>query len=132
MGLFGKLFEKKICDICGGEIGLLGNKKLEDGNMCKTCARKLSPWFDDRRHSTVEQIRRQLAYREENAAALQGFQPAVTYGESDYLHAEVTNGMPTRFVVEKTRDFREENADLIRFQDVKSFDIDVQEYRREL
>ena len=132
MALFGKLFEKKECHLCGGEIGLLGNKKLEDGNMCKTCARKLSPWFDDRRHSTVEQIRRQLAYREENAAALQGFQPAVTYGESDYLHAEVTNGMPTRFVVAKTRDFREENADLIRFQDVKSFDIDVQEYRREL
>ena len=26
MGLFGKMFEKKNCDICGGEIGLLGNK----------------------------------------------------------------------------------------------------------
>ena len=35
MGLFGKLFEKKECAICGGEIGLLGNRKLEDGNMCK-------------------------------------------------------------------------------------------------
>ena len=33
MGLFGKLFEKKSCDICGGEIGLLGNRKLEDGNL---------------------------------------------------------------------------------------------------
>lgn len=56
MGLFGKLFEKKECAICGGEIGLLGNRKLEDGNMCKACASKLSPWFDERRHSTVEQI----------------------------------------------------------------------------
>ena len=28
MGLFGKLFEKKECAICGGEIGLLGNRKL--------------------------------------------------------------------------------------------------------
>lgn len=51
MGLFGKLFEKKECAICGGEIGLLGNRKLEDGNMCKACAAKLSPWFDERRHS---------------------------------------------------------------------------------
>ena len=40
MGLFGNLFEKKICSVCGGEIGLLGNRKLEDGNLCKNCAKK--------------------------------------------------------------------------------------------
>ena len=38
MGLFDKLFSKKECSICGGEIGLLGNRKLEDGNLCKNCA----------------------------------------------------------------------------------------------
>ena len=37
------LFDKKYCDICGEKIGLLGNRKLEDGNLCKDCARKLSP-----------------------------------------------------------------------------------------
>lgn len=132
MGLFGKLFEKKECHLCGGEIGLLGNRKLEDGNMCKACAKKLSPWFDDRRHSTVEQIRQQLAYREENSVELQSFHPSVCYGESDRVHAEVVNGLPTRFVVAKTEDFLEENADLIAFRDVISFDVDVQEYRREL
>ena len=42
MGIFGKLFEKKECSVCGGEIGLLGNRKLEDGNLCKNCAAKLS------------------------------------------------------------------------------------------
>ena len=47
------LFDKKICDICGEKIGLLGNRKLDDGNLCKDCAKKLSPWFEDRRHSTV-------------------------------------------------------------------------------
>ena len=65
MGLFGKIFEKKSCDICGGEIGLLGNRKLEDGNLCKECAKKLSPFFSERRRSTVEQIREQLDYREQ-------------------------------------------------------------------
>ena len=45
MGFFKKLFEKKDCEICGGEIGLLGNRKLVDGDMCKKCAAKLSPWF---------------------------------------------------------------------------------------
>ena len=76
MGFFGKLFEKKSCDLCGGEIGLLGNRKLEDGNCCKNCAGKLSYWFDDRRHSTVEQIRQHLAYREVNKRELAGFRPS--------------------------------------------------------
>ena len=60
------LFDKKYCDICGEKIGLLGNRKLEDGNLCKDCARKLSPFFSERRNSTVEDIKRQLAYRAEN------------------------------------------------------------------
>ena len=47
------LFDKKYCDICGEKIGMLGNRKLEDGNLCKNCARKLSPWFSDRRNSTA-------------------------------------------------------------------------------
>ena len=54
-------FDKKYCDVCGEKIGLLGNRKLEDGNLCKNCAKKLSPWFDERRHSTVAQIKEQLA-----------------------------------------------------------------------
>ena len=81
MGLFGKLFEKKECSICGGEIGLLGNRKLEDGNMCKTCAAKLSPWFEDRRESTVAQIEEQLAYREANKEKVAAFTTTRTLGQ---------------------------------------------------
>ena len=40
------LFDKKYCDICGEKIGLLGNRKLEDGNMCKNCAAKLSSMIE--------------------------------------------------------------------------------------
>ena len=68
------LFDKKNCDICGDKIGLLGNRKLDDGNLCKNCAAKLSPWFEERRHSTVEEIKRQLDYREENKNAVRNFQ----------------------------------------------------------
>ena len=67
------LFDKKYCDICGEKIGLLGNCKLDDGNLCKECAQKLSPWFEERRHSTVEEIKRQLAYREQNKELVQKF-----------------------------------------------------------
>ena len=67
------LFDKKICDICGEKIGLLGNRKLDNGNLCKDCAKKLSPWFEERRHSTVEDIKRQLEYRERNKKAVMDF-----------------------------------------------------------
>ena len=53
------LFDKKFCSICGEKIGLLGNRKLEDGNLCKDCAAKLSPWFTERKQSTVEEIKEQ-------------------------------------------------------------------------
>ena len=60
------LFDKKYCDICGEKIGLLGNRKLENGNLCKDCAKQLSPFFSERRRSTVEEIREQLNTKEIN------------------------------------------------------------------
>ena len=33
------LFDKKFCDVCGEKIGMLGNRKLEDGNTAKTVRR---------------------------------------------------------------------------------------------
>ena len=74
------LFDKKYCDFCGRKIGLFGNKKLEDGNMCKDCASKLSPWFSERRHSTKEEIAAQLAYREANRAAVAAFRTTRSIG----------------------------------------------------
>lgn len=132
MGLFGKLFEKKECSICGGEIGLLGNRKLEDGNMCKNCAAKLSPWFSDRRESTVAQIEAQLQYREENQAKLNGLQVTKRIGEYYKMFIEEVNGVPTRFVVCYDSDYRAANADIVAFKDVSSCVIDIREHRKEL
>ena len=132
MGLFGKLFDKKECAICGGEIGLLGNRKLEDGNMCKHCAAKLSPWFSDRKHSTVQEIEAQLQYREENRAKLNGFRVSRSLGEYCKMHVEEVNSVPTRFVVCRSDDYREVNADIVEFKDVSSCKIDIREHRREL
>ena len=109
MGLF-DAFKKKDCEICGKEVGLFGYKKLEDGEICKDCLKLLSPWFDDRRHSTVEQIKQQIAYREENRAALNGFHPTMAFGECYTLRVELENGVPSRFVVERTDNYKEENA----------------------
>ena len=67
------LFDKKYCDVCGEKIGLLGNRKLEDGNLCKDCAAKLSPFFSEWKSSTVDEIKKQLDYREENRKELERF-----------------------------------------------------------
>lgn len=131
MGLF-DAFKKKDCEICGKEVGMFGYKKLEDGEICKDCVKLLSPWFDDRRHSTVEQIKQQLVYREQNKVALETFYPSVAYDGRYTLRAEVVNGIPTRFVVERANNYKEENADIVNFKDVTSFNIDVQEFHREL
>ena len=79
------LFDKKFCDFCGNKIGLLGNKKLEDANMCKDCASKLSPWFNERRHSTKADIDRQLEYREQNKAAVASFTTTQSLGRTTKL-----------------------------------------------
>ena len=100
MALFGKLFEKKECAICGGEIGLLGNRKLEDGNCCKNCAAKLSPWFSDRRQSTVEEIKEQLAYREANQEKVAAFRVTRTLGEGMKVLLDEDDG---RFMVTSAR-----------------------------
>lgn len=128
MGLFGKLFEKKVCDLCGGDIGLLGNRKLEDGNMCKTCAGKLSPWFSERRSSTVEQIREQLAYREDNRKAVESFQVTASYGEGTRL---LLDENARKFLVTRSKDLQEANPDVVDFAQVTGVDIDIDEHSSE-
>ena len=127
MGLFGKIFDKKECDICGGEIGLLGNRKLDDGNLCKNCAKKLSPWFEERRHSTVEDIKKQLAYREANKEKVQAFQVTREFaGDSYHVFMDDTKG---QFTV-ATRISVEDNPDIVSLSQVTSFKLDVQQNRR--
>ena len=129
MALFGKLFEKKECAFCGEDIGLLGNRKLEDGNMCKQCANKLSPWFDDRRKSTVDQISRQLEYREENQGKVSAFRTTRTFGEEYKLLLDEGAG---NFMVARTRNLIDENPDVIQFTEVTGCDLDIDEDRYEL
>lgn len=130
MGLFDKIFEKKECAVCGGEIGLLGNRKLEDGNLCKQCAKKLSPFFSDRRHSTVEEIKTQLAYREENQRQLANFHPTLTYGHNGRkVYVDMAQN---KFIVTRSSSWRDENPDIIEFSQVTACDTDIKEHKREL
>ena len=127
------LFDKKYCDFCGDKIGLIGNRKLEDGNMCKDCAKKLSPFCDDRRHSTVEHIKAHLQYREQNAVALKSFTPTLVLGENTKFY--IDNNSRT-FVVSKysqgSDKWFEENPDVIPFSQVTGCGLDIDEDQDEI
>lgn len=129
MGLFGNLFDKKECSVCGGEIGLLGNRKLEDGNLCKNCAKKLSPWFSDRRKSTVDEIKQQLAYREENRGKCAQFRPTRVMGERCKVLIDESHGW---IAVSRTDNIVDENPDIIDFSQLTGCRLDVDEHRNEI
>ena len=125
------LFDKKYCDICGDKIGLLGNRKLEDGNMCKDCAKKLSPFFSERRSSTVNEIKQQLEYREQNKQILAGFSPMFTFGEDDKIYIDP---MKQSFVVSRRNpgSWSDENPDVIPLSSVTGCNLRVDEDREEI
>lgn len=122
------LFDKKFCNICGEKIGLLGNRKLENGNLCKDCAKKLSPWFSDRRRSTVEDIKEQLAYREENRGRAAQFRITRTYGESWKVLIDEEHRW---FTVTRARDLAEANPDILDFDAITGCRVDIDEDKRE-
>ena len=123
------LFDKKYCDICGEKIGLLGNRKLEDGNLCKNCARKRSPFFSDRRNATVGEIRQQLAYREEDQLRLADFHPDSTFGRFKKVYVDRAGG---KFIVTTASNWRDDNPDLISFSQVTGVDTDIHENKTEI
>lgn len=122
------LFDKKVCDICGEKIGLLGNRKVDDGNVCKNCAKKLSPWFTERRHSTLNDIREQLAYREQNKQAVQSFQ--ITNQITTYSYSVLVDAIHGNFAV--ARKFgMEENPDIISLSQLIGCNLDIKQNRKE-
>lgn len=123
------LFDKKYCDICSAKIGLLGNRKLEDGNMCKECASKLSPLFNERRSSTVEEIKEQLAYREENKTKLNSFNPDMCFGESKKIYVDIKS---KKFIVTSTSKWREYNPDIIDFSQIINIETNIEEDKEEI
>ena len=122
-------FDKKYCNICGEKIGVFGNRKLEDGNLCKDCASKLSPFFEERRGSTVEEIKEQLAYREENEARISEFVPTKVIGRTNLICIDEDN---KRWIFTRTRKWKDNNPDIIAFSQVTGCDVDIEEEKDEI
>lgn len=123
------LFDKKYCDICGEKIGLLGNRKLADGNLCKNCAKKLSPWFGERRSSTVQEIKEQLDWREANRERAAQFRATRSFGERTKLLLDETHRW---FTVTRATSPADDNADVLDFSAITGCRMDIDENRTEL
>lgn len=122
------LFDKKFCDICGEKIGLFGTRKLEDGKVCSKCAKKLSPWFSERRQSTLEEIRAQLAYREDNRQRVADFHVTRSLGGATQV---LLDEDARRFLVTDAKDLAEANPDVLEYAQVTGCELDIDEHRHE-
>lgn len=127
------LFDKKFCDICGEQIkglgSVFGTCKLEDGNICKNCASKLSPFFTGKKKTTVEDIKAQLAYREQNKEVLKTVKPTLIFGNNFKVYVDTNS---SKFFATRNSDYISENPDVINFTDVSSVQIDIQENKDEI
>lgn len=127
MGLFGKMFEKKNCTICGKELGVVfGKAKIEDGHICKDCEAKLSPFFQNRRHSTTAQIQEQLNYREANKPAVAAFHATRTIGSTTKVYIDED---ASKFIVTDKAPslWADANPDVLDFSQVTGADYEVDE-----
>ena len=122
------LFDKKYCDVCGEKIGLMGNRKLSDGNLCKDCAGKLSPWFSERKQSTVQEIKEQLAYREENLTAVREFHTTRTLGRNTKV---LLDEDAHKFMVTSASNLENANPDVLNFSQVTGCNLDIDEHKSE-
>ena len=121
------LFDKKTCDICGEKIKLFA-RKVEDGNLCKECTKKLSPWFSERKKSTVADIKAQLEYREENKEAVKNFNVTRTIGDN---YKVMLDENAQKFLVTNQRKWQDENPDVLDFGMVTGVTLNTEEHKTE-
>ena len=96
--------------------------------MCGKCQEKLSPWFTERKQSTIAEIQEQLDYREANKEKVAAFRTTRTFGSYTKLLLDEDN---RKFMVTSARNLAEANPDVLDFSDVTGCTIDIDEDRRE-
>jgi hypothetical protein len=122
------LFDKKYCDFCGEKIGLLGNRKLADGNMCKDCFKKASPYLTGRKEFAVAEMKQHLEEREANKAKVASINPTSTYGTGTKVYVDENQGL---WFVSSDKNWRNDNPDILTIEQVTGVLVDVDEDKRE-
>lgn len=123
------LFDKKTCDFCGKKIGLLGNRKLNDGDMCKDCAKGISPYLKGRKQFSVADMKEHLDYRQENKRKLERFSPTRTMGSYYKLYIDDNSG---QWLISRLARYKDDNPDILTFDQVTGCTVTVDEDRDEI
>ncbi len=123
------LFDRKICDICGGKCGLLGGKKVKDGRLCSDCAKKQSPYLPGRKNFTVEEMRQHLADRERNQEMINSFAPTRTIGRHLKLYIDDGNGS---WFITSARRYQDDNPDIFQTDQILGARVDIDRDDREV
>ena len=129
MSFFDKMFDKKICSICGAPIDYFKNNKLLNGNCCQKCASELSPWFNNLNNSTVENIRYQIYWRRENNKKLQLFYPTISLGTDFKV---LIDEIKSQFTIARNGNYIQDKSDIISCANITSCNIDIKENKKEV
>ncbi len=136
------LFKKENCCLCGGKTGLF-DKKCQDGKICKDCQGKLSVWFDDYKDATADSLNEQIAQKATDAEDMKLCNFSKVFGEFGVILLdeekrkfaalrETSSGLfGSQRSVKSFEDIADLNPDLISFDQVKDFEIDITEGTRE-
>lgn len=120
------LFEKKFCEICGEKAKLLSRTAISDGYICGDCRKLLSEFSDDFSSKTTDDIKKEMAFREENKAAFAEFCESRAIGE----HNEILVDDSKRWwVLSDSDDYANGNPDVFRFDEFIRTDV-REDYRR--
>lgn len=122
---------KTECAVCGGDTALLTRMKIADGVICEACANRLSPWFRDYLGATADEIRAQLAYREENRKKLANFHMTKAYGLKKYPDAIqfIVDEEARQFVCVEgpAETYKDRNPDVFDYRDVTDVMLEIDE-----
>jgi len=138
------LFKKEKCCLCGGKTGLL-DKKCLSGKVCKECAQKMSPWFHDYKNVSAGALDAQRLGRENDAEIVKAkiYNFSKIFGEFGVILIDENEKMFVAFPdtsnglfgnqrkVKSIDDVMDLGPDIIRFDQVEDFEIDIKEMTRE-
>ena len=136
------LFKKENCCLCGEKAGLL-DKKCIDGKVCKNCVKKLSVWFDDFKNADKTLLESQLAIRAADASLAKNMNFNKVFGEYGVILIDEANRKFIAFPstssglfgnqrnVKSLDDVIDLGPDIISFDMVEDFEIDINEMTRE-
>lgn len=117
------LFDTKKCCICEAKV-TNQDIKLKDGYVCVSCAQQFSPYYQPQVSTTIQQIKEHIAYRHNNKILLESFAPTKILGGITKVYIDEPKGL---FIVSDAEDYRQENPDVLRIDQIFSVQCDVKE-----